>query len=161
MTSRIHVSFGRNSVSPRQTTTPAVQVTGANGTRNGRGVSGIDLRSTSTPAQTAVNASSMPIETSSPSTSIGKTPAKNAASTPVMTVAMDGVWYFGCTFSSCGGSSPSRAIAMKMRGCPRMDMRMTEVIPMIAPIFTGRPSQRRPGCSSSATATGAATSSFV
>ena len=44
ITSRIHVSRGRKKVRPRQTSTPAVQVIGAAGTRNGRAVSGMLLR---------------------------------------------------------------------------------------------------------------------
>ena len=94
-----------------------------------------------TPAHTAVNASRMPIEISSPSTSSGKTPAKNAATMPVTIVATCGVRYFGCTFCIDGGSRPSRDIAMKMRGWPSSDIRITDVRPTMAPILTGRPSQ--------------------
>ena len=60
--------------------------------------------------QTVANASSVPIETRSPSTLIGRRPASTAAMTPTMTWPMYGVWYFGCTRPNSGGMSPSFAI---------------------------------------------------
>jgi len=89
--SRHHVPRGNASVIPRQTTAPLTHVTGAHGTRKGRGASGRVLRSTSTPRQTTAKASRMPIEINSPSTSSGKMPAKKAAMSPVATVATWGV----------------------------------------------------------------------
>ena len=47
-----------------------------------------------------------------------------------------------------------------MRGWPSIDIRMTEVMPAIAPSFTSEPSHASCGCASSATATGASAPSF-
>src|SRR4029078_8320590 len=84
----------------RQLSTPSVQTTGANGTRNVRGASGWVLRRISTPIQTAQNAISVPIETRSPRTSSGKTAASAAIPTPVITVLICGVQYFGGIFAN-------------------------------------------------------------
>jgi hypothetical protein len=61
--------------------------------------------------QTVVNASSVPIETSSPRIVTGNRPPISAASAPVMIVPMYGVLCFGCTLRKNGGSRPSRDIA--------------------------------------------------
>ena len=63
-----------------------------------------------------MNANSVPIDTSSPSRSIGKKPASTAATTPVTMVVMYGVRKRGCTLPNTGGNSPSRDIEKKMRG---------------------------------------------
>ena len=55
----------------KQMRAPAAGTTGDHGMRNGRGRSGERCRSTITATQTAANASSVPIETSSPSRSSG------------------------------------------------------------------------------------------
>ncbi len=43
-----------------------------------------------------------------------------------------------------------------MRGCPRSEVRITEVMPAMMPILRNTPSQASAGCASSATATGSA-----
>ena len=78
--------------------------------RNGRGISGLVLRSTMIPAETMTNASSVPIETSSPRRAIGNAPAINAQTMPVRIVVMYGVRNFVWTLLNTGGSSPSRDI---------------------------------------------------
>ena len=53
------------------------------------------------------NASSVPIETSSPSNPIGNSPAMTIAMAPVRICASQGVRNFGCTTLKIGGSKPS------------------------------------------------------
>ena len=108
----IHSQLSLNAIanSAKQLIAPSTQTTGAAGTRNERGRSGRVLRSTSTPMQTVVNASSVPIETRSPSTLIGSRPARIAAMMPTMIWPTYGVWYFGCTLPNSGGTRPSFAI---------------------------------------------------
>ena len=60
-----------------------------------------------------------------------------AAATPVTIVPVEGVRNFGCTCRNSGGSRPSRAMAKKMRACAMVITSMTEVMPAIAPSFTG------------------------
>ena len=88
-----------------------------------------------TPTHTMTNASSVPIETSSPSSAIGKKPATTAATTPVMIVVTYGVWNFGCTLPKTGGSRPSRLIEKKMRGWPMSITSTTDARPTMAPML--------------------------
>ena len=60
-----------------------------------------------------------------------------AAQTPVTSVPIEGVRNFGCTCPKNGGSSPSRAIAKKMRACASVMTSITDVMPAIAPSLTG------------------------
>ena len=69
-----------------------------------------------TPPHTITNASSVPIDTSSPSSPTGRNPATIAAIVPVTIVVTYGVPNFGCTLPNTGGSRPSRAIEKKIRG---------------------------------------------
>ena len=83
---RIHVSCGRPYIMNPQIKIPNAGTIGTSGVRKGRGLFGRVYRSTITPRHTITNASSVPIETSWPSRSIGKTPATRAATTPVTMV---------------------------------------------------------------------------
>ena len=88
-----------------------------------------------TPTHTITNASSVPIDTSSPSSAIGKKPATIAATMPVTIVVTYGVWNFGWTLPNTAGSSPSRLIEKKMRGWPRSITSTTDARPRIAPML--------------------------
>src|SRR5207248_8357337 len=102
----------------------------------------------------------MPMEIRSASRSSGKIAAINAANTPVITVDTCGVLKRGWQRLMNDGSSPSSAIDRSMRGCPRSEVRMTEVMPAMTPTLRIHDSQASCGWASSATATGASESSF-
>ena len=86
MMSRFHVSPGKLSMRPTHETIPRIGTSGTNATLNGRCISGLRTRSTQTPPHTITNASSVPIETSSPSNPMGKNAATAAATVPVTIV---------------------------------------------------------------------------
>ena len=67
----IQVALERKYVMPTHTSAPSTQVTGAQGTRNGRGTSGRVRLMTNTPMHTTAKASRMPMEIRSASTSSG------------------------------------------------------------------------------------------
>ena len=81
---------------------------GTRGVLKGRLRSGEVRRSTHTPPHTMTKASSVPMETSSPSRPMGNTPAMTQATAPVMSVATYGVRNLGCTLPNSGGKRPSR-----------------------------------------------------
>ena len=108
-----------------------------------------------------MKATSVPIDTSSPRMPIGSKPAKVAASTPVISVAMCGVRNFGCTAPKNFGSRPSCDIVSQMRACGMIMVMITEVSPNSAPQMTQLDSQNSCGCDSRATATGAASLSCL
>ena len=81
--SRIHVSNGSVSISPRHETIPRIGTSGTSGVRNGRSSSGRLRRSTHTPPHTSTNASSVPMFTSWPRIWIGNSPVKTATAIPV------------------------------------------------------------------------------
>ena len=137
-----------------QLSTPRLQISHAIGIRNGRGRSGWVRRRISTPAQTAANAISVPIEVSSPRTSSGNTAASSAMPMPVITVLMCGVRYVGWILVNSGGSSPSRPMIMKMRGCAITITSTTEDSPISAPISTTTRNQPSCGCAATAVTTG-------
>ena len=144
-----------------QLITPRLQISHASGMRNGRGRSGWVRRSTSTPAQTAAKAISVPIEVSSPRMSSGNTAASRAMPMPVITVLMCGVRYLGWMRVNTGGSRPSRPMIMKMRGWPMIITSTTEDRPTSAPISTMVRSQPSAGCAATAVTTGSAVPSWV
>ncbi len=80
------------------------------GTLNGRSISGLATRRSGTPTHTSTNASSVPIDTSSPTRLIGITPPQKATNRPVSVVAIYGV---PCSLWTAPnqGSSPSLLIA--------------------------------------------------
>ena len=82
---------------------------------------------------TSTNAKSVPMFVSSTISSMFATAEKNATKTPVRIVVTCGVRYFGWIFANHGGRSPSRDIAMRMRGCPSWKTRSTAVIATTAP----------------------------
>ena len=88
------------------------------GTRNGRSMSGCVRRRTSTPAPTIKKAISVPMETSSPSTSIGDSPATVAPAIAHTTVVKAGVLKRGSIRSKARGSIPSADMRMRMRVWP-------------------------------------------
>ncbi len=65
-----------------------------------------------------MKASSVPIETSSPSTSIGSSAATTAPATPHRIVVNTGVLKRGSTRLKIGGSMPSADIRIRMRVWP-------------------------------------------
>jgi len=81
-----------------------------------------------------VKARSVPMETSSPKTPMGRTPAMKAAMSPVITVVMWGVPNLGCNLAKPWGRRPSLAMEKKIRGWPIIITRMTELRPAMAPI---------------------------
>src|ERR1700694_140959 len=134
-TSRSQVPLDSASVMPRHHSVPSTQVNGAQGTRNGRYASGRGYRNTST----------MPMEIRSASKSNGKMAAISAANTPVITVDTCGVLKRGWQRLMNGGSSPSSAIDRRIRGCPRSEVRMTEVMPAMTPTLRIHDSQESCG----------------
>src|SRR5438128_8978586 len=111
------------------------------------------------PSATRTNANRVPMFVSSSTQPIGANAADTATNTPVMIVVMCGVLYYVCTRSAHGGSSPSRAMDMKMRAWPSWNTRSTDVIAATAP------SARMPAAQSawmycSATASGSGTFSL-
>ncbi len=63
-----------------------------------------------------VKARRVPMETSSPRTPMGRTPAINAAKRPVTIVVTCGVPNLGWSWANLFGRSPSLAMEKKMRG---------------------------------------------
>ena len=88
---RIHVSKGRAIIWARHTKAPAIGIHGKKGHRKGLSTLGRVFRRTRMLKHTMVKARRVPMETSSPRTPIGRTPAMNAANSPVMTVVTCGV----------------------------------------------------------------------
>src|SRR5712691_1327219 len=80
------------------------------GVLNTRGRLGSRCRRTRIPIDTITNAKSVPMDTRLAASRIGRIAAKNATTTPVAIDVMYGVWNFGCTFLTNGGSNPSRDI---------------------------------------------------
>ncbi len=66
-------------------------------------------------------------------TSSGTNPATSELPSPIIQVALNGVWYFGCTSENTLGNIPSREIANARRTIPYVMTRITVVIPRIAP----------------------------
>src|SRR5712691_1173308 len=111
------------------------------------------------PSATRTNANRVPMFVSSSTQPIGANAADTATNTPVIIVVMCGVLYLGCTRAAHGGSSPSRAMDMKMRAWPSWNTRSTDVMAATAP------SARIPAAQSawmycSATASGSGTFSL-
>src|SRR6185437_3168207 len=106
---------------------------GTHGTRNGRGRSGSRRRRKITPADTSTNANSVPMLVRSTTSEMFANAENVATNTPVRMVPTYGVLYFGCTFAITGGSSPSRAIEKKMRGCPSWNTSRTLPMAITAP----------------------------
>src|SRR5215475_16125029 len=127
------------------------------GVLNLRGSSGSRMRNTSTPTETITNASSVPMETRLPASRTVKTAAKQATILPVTIVVIQGVWNFGCTLLTNGGSKPSSAIVQKIRDCPSSITKITELRPAMAPNFISEAIQPSPAWSA-ATAIGSGTS---
>ena len=75
---------------------------------------------------------------------------------PVMSVVMYGTRVLWCTRAAQGGSSPSRPIAKKIRGCPYWNTSSTADIETIAPSATIQPTVVKPALFS-AFASGSAT----
>ena len=71
--------------------------------------------------------------------------APSATTSPVTTVVMCGVRYFGWILAAHPGSSPSRAIAKKMRGCPYWKTSSTAVSETTAPNATIQLAVGKPG----------------
>src|SRR5437879_1223823 len=130
---RTQVSTGRLIVKQRQQAADTSGKTGTHGVRNGRGRSGSRRRNTLIPTATRTNANRVPMFVSSSTQPIGANAADTATNTPVMIVVMCGVLYLGCTRAAHGGSSPSRAMDMKMRAWPSWNTRSTDVIAATAP----------------------------
>src|ERR1700692_123954 len=93
-----------------ENTIPRIGKSGTNGTRNVRGMSGLRARRYSTPAQTTVNAISVPMLTRLSSWLSGTISASTATATPVIIVVIIGVLKRGWIFATAGGSILSRAI---------------------------------------------------
>ena len=110
--------MGRARMSARQKPMARAGTRGTRGQRNGRGSSGLVLRSTIIPNETITNAARVPIFTSSAMLSRGSREARSAVTAPTRRLALTGVRNFGWTFAKLRGSRPSRAMAKKMRDWP-------------------------------------------
>ena len=107
---------------------------GTQGVRNGRACPGFVWRNTITAMHTITKASSVPIFTILPISSIGVTLPTIAASVPTRIVFFHGVRNFGCTAAkNFLGNSPSLAIEYKTRVWPRSMTSITLVSPASAP----------------------------
>src|SRR5580704_9365539 len=92
--------------------TPRIGISGTQGVRNGRGWLGFVYRNTITEIDTITNASSVPIFTILPMSSIGVTLPTTADSSPTSIVLFHGVRTLGRTAAKhFFGRSPSLAIA--------------------------------------------------
>ena len=116
-------------------------------------------RRTSTALQTSRNASSVPIETRWPSTSIGTSAATAAAARPQSSVLATGVRRRGWTRAKTGGSRPSAAMRMRMRTCPYSVTSTVANRPTTAATPTASSSQPSGPGAASAREIGSATSS--
>ena len=79
---------------------------------------------------------SVPMLTSCAKMSMSSSTARTPVTTPLNTEAFAGVPYFSLTFENQSGSKPSRAMTMKMRGCPIMDNSRDVVMAATAPMDT-------------------------
>src|SRR2546425_8758143 len=70
--------------------------------------------------------------------------AHNATKMPVISVVMCGTRVLAWTLAAHDGSSPSRPIAKKIRGCPYWNTSRTADIEMIAPSATIQPTVVNP-----------------
>src|SRR6185503_1354900 len=100
---------------------------GPNGTLNGLGRAGSLCRKTITPTHTSTNAKRVPMFVKLTISSTVAIAAMPPTATPVRIVVTCGVLKRGCTLANTDGSSPSRAIEKKMRGCPSWNTRSTAV----------------------------------
>jgi len=112
------VISGSASISTRQKTIDTMGITGHHGTRKLRGRSGCVRRSTSTPAETTMNANSVPMFERSANVSISQMPAGIPTTRPAIHVLTCGVSNFGWIFENNFGSKPSRDIANQIRAWP-------------------------------------------
>src|SRR5690348_3497410 len=115
---RAHVCQPRLTIISSDTTMPMIGVNGIHGATKARGTSVPRLRSIQTPAHTITNASSVPIETSSPRTLMGVKAATVATHKPTRIVEIYGVRNRGWILHAHGGSKPSRDIEKNTRDCP-------------------------------------------
>ena len=88
------------------------------------------------PMHTSMNAKSVPMFVRSTISSMLAKALTTPTSTPVRIVDTWGVPKRGCTRAKTGGSSPSRAIAKRIRGCPSWKTRSTAVCATTEPSAT-------------------------
>ena len=136
---RSHAWRGSPIITKRQAATPRGATIQTSGTVNGRGRSGSATRRTSTPPQTSANANSVPILVRSYVSAASPTSEATATSTPVTSVVVCGTRVRESTRAAHAGSSPSRAIAKKMRGCPYWNTSSTADMDTTAPSATSHP----------------------
>src|SRR3984885_10217709 len=94
------------------------------------------MRRMITPADTTMNAVSVPIDTISASRSNGTTAASTATANATIMVLRTGVFVRGFTFAKVAGSSPSRPIVNRIRVWPYNVTSVTENIEITAPAAT-------------------------
>ena len=111
MAKRTQVSQLRPAMSTKQNTMDRIGVTGTPGARKPRGAFGWVLRIHRIPADTMMNADSVPMFTSSNSTLMLMKPPATAVSRPKNQVPLNGVRYFSCTWPKNFGNRPSRLMA--------------------------------------------------
>src|SRR6266496_1591240 len=107
---RSHVTGGSEIIRYNADAAPAGATNHTHGVLNTRGRLGSRTRNTRMPTDTITKASSVPMETRLAASRIGRIAAKKATTTPVTIDVRYGVWNFGCTLLTNGGSSPSRDI---------------------------------------------------
>src|SRR5213082_3010100 len=108
MISRRHVVHGSETMRYAADRAPSGATTKTAGVLNARGRLGSRTRSTITPIDTITKASSVPIDTRLPASRTVSRDATMATTTPVAIEVMYGVWNFGWTLLTNGGSRPSR-----------------------------------------------------
>ncbi len=92
-----------------------------------------------TPADTTMNAVSVPMETVSASRSRGTSAARTATPSATIMVFLVGVFVRGFTFANIAGKSPSRPMVNRMRVWPYSVTRVTEKMDITAPADTSVP----------------------
>ena len=128
------------------------------GTLNGRGMSGLVRRRIITPALTRMNAKRVPMLTISTIAPRGTSAATRAAKMPKPIVSLTGVPVRGLTSAHFSGTSPSRAIAKKIRVWPYRITSRTLVMATSAPNAVSAAAQGSPAPCSSASDSGASVS---
>src|SRR5260370_41948013 len=115
---RIQVSSGRLNISTTQQTIEMRGSSGTQGTRKPRGRSGCFLRNTITPAETRMNANSVPMLERAANQLTSKTPAGIPTANPATQVLICGVLYFGWTRENTLGTKRSRDLSNQIRAWP-------------------------------------------
>src|SRR4030095_9455143 len=127
-----------------QTRMPRIDTNGNAGTVKPRGISGRRFRMIQTPAQTSMNANSVPILVISPTMLSGRKAANSEVNTKNNMFDLYGVLYFGWTSEKTRGTRPSWLIEKNTLDCPSSITRITDEKPARIAIVTNLASQPYP-----------------